>query len=260
MTVKELLVLSASRRTDLIGCYPEVLIDRLKDYPPDRVHTIVIWTKNPERILKGTSLNQILNSYRQLYIHLTITGMGGGEFEPNIPPWQEVVPILSSLVKMTKSPERISWRFDPILEAEREGKRFGNENLFFPLAEAIAPLGIKHCRVSWVFPYKKVITRMSQKGWRLIEKTEEEKRNQTENFMRIGSKLGMTLHFCSVKGFPISRCIDGEKLNRLHPDGLRCSQEKAKGQRELCGCTKSRDIGWYTDRCQHKCLYCYALP
>lgn len=258
--MKDLLVLSASRRTDLVGCYPELLTDRLKNYPPDRVHTIVIWTKDPENMFKKASLRQVLSSYRQLYIHLTITGMGGGEFEPNIPPWQEVVPILGSLVKMTKSPERISWRFDPILEAERDRERFSNGDLFFTLAEAIAPLGIKHCRMSWVSPYKKVVTRMNHYGWRLIEKSEEEKRIQTENFTRFGSRLGMMLHFCSVKGFPLSQCIDGEMLNRLHPDGLHCSQEKAEGQRELCGCTKSLDIGWYTDRCQHKCLYCYALP
>ncbi len=40
-------VLSASRRTDLVGCYPEYLIEKLKAYPPEKVHTIVIWTKNP---------------------------------------------------------------------------------------------------------------------------------------------------------------------------------------------------------------------
>ena len=258
--MKELLVLSASRRTDLVGCYPEILVDRLKQYPPDRVHSIVIWTKNPQNMLKGRPLNQILNSYRQLYIHLTITGMGGGDFEPHIPPWKEMVPMLGSLVESTKKPERISWRFDPILEAEREGKKFSNGNLFPLLAEAIAPLGIKHCRMSWVSPYKKVITRMNQRGWRLVEKTEEEKRTQTKIYESVGQGLGMTLHFCSVRGFPTSRCIDGDLLNRLHPDGLRCSQERAKGQRDLCGCTKSLDIGWYTDRCQHECMYCYALP
>jgi len=260
MTVKELLVLSASRRTDLVGCYPEILIDRLKKYPPDRVHSIVIWTKNPGNLFRGGPLNQMLKSYRQLYVHLTITGMGGGDFEPHIPSWKETVAMLGSLTEMTKSPERISWRFDPILEAERDGKTFSNRDLFPLLAEAIAPRGIKHCRISWVSPYKKTITRMGQRGWRLVQKTLDEKKAQVKNFERVAKELGITLQFCSEEGFPISRCIDGEMLNRLHPDGLCCSQEKAKGQRELCGCTQSLDIGWYTDRCRHECMYCYALP
>jgi hypothetical protein len=257
--VQELLVLSASRRTDLVGCYPEILIERLKKYPPDRVHSIVIWTKNPENLFKNRTLKLILNSYRQLYVHLTITGMGGGVFEPHIPSWQETVALLGPVVEMVKTPERISWRFDPILEVERDGKKYTNKDLFPLLAEAIAPWGIKHCRISWVSPYKKAITRMSQQGWRLVQKTQDEKRAQGKDLEEVANELGITLHFCAVEGFPISRCIDGEMLSRLHPDGLGCSQKKAKGQRELCGCTKSLDIGWYTDRCRNECMYCYAL-
>jgi hypothetical protein len=244
----------------LVGCYPEILIERLKKYPPDRVHSIVIWTKNPENLFKNRPLKLILNSYRQLYVHLTITGMGGGDFEPQVPSWQETVAMLGSLVKMTKTPERISWRFDPILEVERDGKKYTNKDLFPLLGEAIAPWGIKHCRVSWVAPYKKAIARMSQRGWLLIQKTQDEKEVEGRELNEVANELDISLHFCSVEGFPISRCIDGQMLSRLHPDGLGCSQEKAKGQRELCGCTKSLDIGWYTDRCRNECMYCYALP
>ena len=258
--MKELLVLSASRRTDLVGCYPEILIDRLKKYPPDRVHSIVIWTKNPENLFKKRPLKLILNSYRQVYVHLTITGMGGGDFEPHVPSWQETVSMLGPLAEMTKDPERISWRFDPIVEVEKDGKKYTNKDLFPLLAGAIAPRGIKNCRISWVSPYKKAVTRMNQRGWRLVQKTQDEKKAQGKELEEVANEMGITLHFCSVEGFPISRCIDGEMLNRLHPDGLRCSEEKAKGQRELCGCTRSLDIGWYTDRCRNECMYCYALP
>ncbi|MBP1718321.1 MAG: hypothetical protein H6Q43_1759 [Deltaproteobacteria bacterium] len=258
--MKELLVLSASRRTDLVGCYPEALIERLKEYPPDRVHTVVLWTKSPKNMLLRGGLREALSCYRHIYVHLTITGMGGSAFEPRIPAWEETTDLLGEVVKVTKSPERICWRFDPILEAKKDGDEFSNLSLFSRLAETIAPSGIKQVMVSWVFPYKKVIARMAKGGWRLCQKSPEEKRRQAGFLKEVCERFGFSLGFCSMEGFPVSRCIDGGRLSRLHPDGLSCSNEKARGQRELCGCTKSLDIGWYTDRCKHGCMYCYALP
>jgi len=56
-------VLSASRRTDLVGCYPEYLIEKLKAYPPERVHSIVIWTKNPYNLIYNQNLRDVLATY-----------------------------------------------------------------------------------------------------------------------------------------------------------------------------------------------------
>jgi hypothetical protein len=258
--MKELLVLSASRRTDLVGCYPEALIERLKEYPPEKIHTVVLWTKSPKNMLVRGKLRDVLSCYRHLYVHLTITGMGGSAFEPGIPSWEETTGLLDGLVKMTRSPERICWRFDPILEAKKEGREFSNLSNFSRLAEAIAPLGIRQVRVSWVSPYRKVTARMAKSGWQLCQKSLEERKRQAGFLEEVSRRFGFSLGFCSMEGFPVSRCIDGEILSRLHPDGLSCSKEKARGQRALCGCTKSLDIGWYTDRCRQGCLYCYALP
>jgi hypothetical protein len=258
--MKELLVLSGSRRTDLIGCYPETLVERLSEHPPDRVHTVVLWTKNPRNLAGHRRLREALSAYGQIFIHLTITGMGGGVFEPQIPSWEEATGLLGEVVEAAKSPERICWRFDPILEAEKDGEKFSNLDCFPRLAEAVASFGIKKVTVSWVSPYRKVTARLARNGWRLLSSAPEQKEKQAEFLKEVCGRFGFDLRFCSMEGFPISRCIDGEELSRLHPEGLRCSREKAAGQRKLCGCTKSLDIGWYTDRCRHGCLYCYALP
>jgi hypothetical protein len=258
--LEELLVISASRRTDLVGCYPQVLVERLQDYPPDRVHSVLIWTKNPQNLVARGSLKKSLTNYRQLFIHLTITGMGGGEFEPMIPPWEETVGMVGPLIDLVGDPRRISWRFDPILEVEGEGRVYSNFSLFPRLVEEIAPLGIKSCRVSWVSPYKKVVARLAGKGWNLLLADPQKRRRQARELEQIASSHGMKVYFCSMEGFPVSRCIDGEFLSEIHPDGLGCSREKAKGQRPLCGCTQSLDIGWYSLRCRHGCLYCYACP
>ena len=258
--MKKLLVLSASRRTDLVGCYPHVLVERLKEYPPEVVHSVVIWTKNPRNMVEEGPLKRTLEGYRQVFVHLTITGMGGGEFEPLIPPWEKTVEMLGPLGELVRDPARISWRFDPILEVENRGKKYSNFDLFPLLASAIAPWGIKSCRVSWVSPYKKVLARLGKKGWRLIPRDAEGRKSQADQLKRIAEIWGLNLYFCSVEGFPVSRCIDGELLSHVHPDDLPCSKEKARGQRQQCGCTESLDIGWYSLCCRHGCLYCYATP
>jgi len=260
MEMDEPLVISASRRTDLVGCYPQFLVERLHDFPPEKVHSLVIWTKNPRKMVGEGPLRKTLSEYRQVYVHLTITGMGAGEFEPMIPPWEEVVGMIGPLIGLVGSPQRISWRFDPILEIEGHGRVYSNFALFPLLAEAITPFGIRSCRVSWVSPYKKVLDRLVRKGWQLTNRTIGERLAQAKILTQFARKHGMRLYFCCMEGLPVSRCIDGELLRQIHPDSLACSKEKAQGQRALCGCTRSLDIGWYSLRCRHGCLYCYARP
>lgn len=258
--MKDLLVLSASRRTDLAGCFPNVLEERLREYPPEVVHSLVIWTKNPRNLVMEGELKEALKKYRQIYLHLTITGMGGGEFEPLIPPWKETVGMIGPLVELVKDPGRISWRFDPILEVEGGGRTYSNFPCFPRLCTAIAPWGIKTCRVSWVSAYQKVVRRLAGRGWSLVSADRERRKKQVEGLKTVARTHGMEVFFCSMEGLPVSRCIDGELLSRIHPDGVSCSREKARGQRPLCGCTHSLDIGWYSLKCSHECMYCYATP
>lgn len=56
-------------------------------------------------------------------------------------------------------------------------------------------------------------------------------------------------------GIRHGRCIDDELLTRLF--GLNLSVSKDRGQRKLCRCVESKDIGAY-NTCPSGCIYCYA--
>jgi hypothetical protein len=82
---QDLLVISASRRTDLVGCYPGVIVDRLKNYPSSDVHSVVIWTKNPQNLILEGELKKALKEYRNIVKDQVISPHPGSpEFTP---PW-----------------------------------------------------------------------------------------------------------------------------------------------------------------------------
>ena len=72
------------------------------------------------------------------------------------------------------------------------------------------------------------------------------------------SELGLRIHepilglFGDVDMYPI-----GAIFLQKGKYAVRIAKRKDSGQRQLCGCIKSKDIGQY-DTCPHGCLYCYA--
>jgi len=259
--LKPLRVISASRRIDLLACFPEKFIDILKEKcPPEKVHTLVIWTKNCNNLTDSGYLSDWLRNYRQIYIHYTISGMGGTILEPNIPREDILLGKIGTVIEFIKSPERIIVRFDPVVHLRfPDGYVFSNINKFEKIAKKAAEAGIKTIKFSWMQEYKKVLSRLAAHKIYPVLFPKEEKVKELSRLKDIARFYRVKLEGCCMEETSVSSCINGFLFNELHPNGEVCSTKKAKGQRSLCGCTESWDIGWYYP-CPNGCLYCYANP
>lgn len=254
-------IISASRRTDLPGFYPDKLLEILKNKcNPDQVHTLVLWTKRPDLFIKHTELLDYLNSYSQVYMHITITGMGNTCLEPGIPNYKITLGALEKCIQYIGSPDRIAFRFDPIVHLRLpSGEEFTNLYLFEKIAENIKQLGIRRIIVSWLTYYQKVIHRLKLLNLDPIDMSQYQIIDEYNYLSSICQNYGLSLQACCMEALDKSSCIDSTLLADLHPDRKKVSDEKAKGQRSHCGCSKSWDIGWYWS-CPGGCLYCYAQP
>lgn len=249
-------VVSLSRRTEpyfYAGKLARVLSGR---YPPERVHTVVIWTKFPETVL--VRLRRVLAGYAQVYVHLTVTGLGGTAVEPCVPPPERVLSQIPALIDFLGDPRRLRVRPDPLVVLQRKREVIENLTAARAVIREAASCGVKTFSTSFMALYPKVEQRLTRLGWEAIVPTAAERQRVWEELARVAAENGATLYACCVPGLPVSRCIDGALLTALHPAGERCRLDKAQGQRVECGCTHSVDLGWYTMSCPSGCLYCYA--
>jgi hypothetical protein len=261
LNISELKVISVSRRIELLGFFPNKIIELLeKKCPPEKVHSLVFWSKDPRPLLGHDQLRKTLQKYDQIYLHFTISGMGATYLEPNIPSTETALNLLPNLVKFFGDPRRIRVRFDPIVHLKlADGKSYSNLNRFTEVIQTAGRFGIPAVTISWMEAYPKVIQRLEKHGIEPVKLSKAQGQDELNWIVDQSRKWNMEVHGCCVNGIPISKCIDGALLTKLHPKQYPASKIKAKGQRVLCGCTESWDIGWYNP-CPGGCLYCYARP
>lgn len=255
-------VLSASRRTELLH-YPDRFIEKLDLYPPERVHTIVLWTKTPYLLFQPSNnplLTRLLE-YDHIYMHITITGLGSSFLEPHTSPYIDTIDLMPRLIDVVGSPTRINVRFDPILNLIHEtGATLSNLGLFPTIVEGCKEQGVTDFTISWMAAYTKVKRRLSNLGFVKFEADDTLKRKQAEKLNHWAKSLGININGCCTQpNFPGYGCINGRRLSELHPKKAQCTLETPSGQRALCVCTLSRDIGWYLS-CPNGCAYCYGQP
>ena len=255
-------VISASRRVDMLNFYLDELISKIYAIGIENIHTLVIWTKNPINIYNSSKLRKILEKIDQVYLLLTVTGLGGTYLEPRVPPYERIFEVLPKVIDVIKDPRRINIRYDPLIDVTISGKRITNidEGLFEKISKMAGELKIPIIRTSYVTLYPKVMKRFKRYNIKPLNHEKEEIEGFISNYMMpIAAKYNIEVKTCVFPSLTKGGCIDGHLLTSLHPKGEPCSLAKDRGQRPGCQCTKSIDIGkWYS--CFHGCLYCYGSP
>ena len=269
------LIVSASRATDIPAFYSTWFFNRLdKGYVRwrnpyngkdsyvsfDNTKFIVFWSKNPAQLL------QFLPILKQkgigCYVQYTLNDYYAEGLEPNVPPLHRRIETFKRLVDELGLGS-VVWRFDPLILTDRisaEDLVHKISNIAGELYGYVEKLVFSFADIS---SYRKVGRNLSDAGINYHEWSEDE---MVEFSRRLADmKLGLELATCAEKidlseyGINHNRCIDPELIVRLSPElePLIRNSKTDKGQRSLCGCITSKDIGAY-NTCPHGCAYCYA--
>jgi hypothetical protein len=264
-------IISASRRTDIPAFYMPWFVGRLRagtvSYPnpfgrqihqvslrPQDVHSIVFWSKNYRPFLRYLDVLE-RNGYR-FVCHYTITGAPRA-LEPHVPDWRVSVETLRALANRI-GPQRVSWRFDPIVFTDRLDANF-YVTRFTTLAQALSGYTTR-CYFSFATFYAKAQRRLAAAGVQYRDPPLDEKRALAQTLADLAADVGMKLYACcqpDLVGGAVepAACIDAEWLAALFPSPP--LHAPARPTRPGCGCAASRDVGIY-DTCLHGCRYCYA--
>ncbi len=261
------LVISASRRTDIpaffAGWFGAALTAGSAEYEApytgktvsvplarEDVAAFVFWTRNPVPFLPV--LSRLERAGYPSIFQYTVTGLPKA-LEPLVPPMDEAVRSFSDLSRRI-GPERVLWRFDPILPGEDPREVVAR---FDALSAKLAGM-TSRCTVSLAHPYRKSVraTRETPAIWEPSERM----RDAAEEILRMGAQRGIRVVSCcsprlAAWGVPAAACINGELLRRIFP-GSGIPVGVAPG-RTGCLCSAARDIGSYRT-CRHGCRYCYA--
>ena len=281
-------IISASRRTDIPAFYMPWFMGQVRrgtfevtnpfnqrvsfvPATPDKVDTIIFWSKNFGPFLDKSYGEQLLKQGYHLFFNFTINS-DCNSLEPNVPSLKKRLEQLEHLCRRF-GPKTINWRFDPLCFF-RTGGGLLQDNLhdFSGIAKKAAECGIVRCITSFMDHYPKIRRRLSTRpGFGFIDPPLEKKIEILGGMKKALAAENIHLSVCCEKdlleafprslSIPGSSCIPGDLIQKLF--GGRPSLKKDAGQRVKagCGCTLSTDIGSYRlQPCYHNCLFCYANP
>lgn len=264
------MIVSVSRRTDIPCRYADWFFNRLHEgyalvrnpmrrhsvsrvpLGPGAVDCFVFWTKNPLPMLPR--LGELGTT--PFYFQFTLTPYGK-DVEPGLPSKREILlPAFRTLAEKI-GPERVIWRYDPILLTPRYTPEY-HRRAFAEIAAALNG-STRRCTVSFCDDYSRSRTRMEEFG--LIRPGKDEMLRLLAALSQTARREGMALDTCAEPldtaslGIPHAHCIDADLVASITGRPFRAPRDRS--QRPACGCAASVDIGAY-HTCPNGCRYCYA--
>lgn len=248
-----------------------------------KARLVVFWSKNPKPIIKH--LDYISEKLPNFYFQYTLNNYDDEKLEFGVP---SVDSRIDTFIELSEKigKEKVIWRFDPLIltdkinvddllrKIEYIGDKLHNytDKLVFSFAD--------------IESYKKVKNNLVKSNVNYKEFDKVSMIEFAEGLQKLNSKWKLDIGTCaeniSLEEYGIShnKCIDDDLIINLfskdkelmnfigvkihEPDIFdptirieKTKKLKDKGQRELCGCIFSKDIGEY-NTCPHLCEYCYA--
>jgi len=272
-------IISATRRSDIPAWHSNWFVERLrrghllstqfqKQYVSfAKTRVIVFWTKNPEPMLKHLDeLDQMGFGY---YFNYTLTDYDQEDLEANLPFLQDRIQTFRELSEKIGK-EKIVWRFDPLVLADN----IDRDRLIQKVASVMENLAGYTEKMVFSFfdplAHKKVIRNLRNAEIDGREFSAEDKVYVAKHIAELANDHGIQVASCaetinfSLYEIRQNKCIDDALMWRLFGQDTelilflnKIDGQKHNGQRELCGCIPSFDVGNY-NTCGNGCVYCYA--
>jgi hypothetical protein len=274
------LIISASRSTDIPAFYGEWFLRRLASgyvrwvnpwngrshfVSLEHARLFVFWSKNPKPFFPV--LDELDRRGIRYLFHHTLNDYEREGFEPCLPSINERIATHQRLAARIGR-ERLIWRFDPLLitdalspsELLERIKRIGDDVAAYS----------DRLIVSFITLYGKVARNLRNAGIRLKAWEKTSQAVMLRAIGEYGNAWNLPVFTCATDhpekdcGVRHGKCIDDATITRVWGDDGKLMEYingrgggKDHGQRTLCRCINSKDIGRY-NTCGHSCIYCYA--